>query len=127
MEFETGHCCGVSNETNYYTFEIYFCVSCTLRRCRFGAKAPIQEVHGIVVSSIDPSVKPGDDFYHFANGNWINRAKIPADRAAIDVWTKLGDLSNQRTADLIKEIAASNPPARLKRPQGGGSLQFLYG
>ena len=71
----------------------------------------IQEVHGIVVSSIDPSVKPGDDFYHFANGNWIQHAKIPADRAAIDVWTKLGDLSNQRTADLIKELAASNPPA----------------
>ena len=32
-------------------------------------------------------------------------------RAAIDVWTKLGDLSNQRTADLIKELAALNPPA----------------
>src|SRR5579872_440012 len=71
----------------------------------------IQEVHGIVVSSIDPAVKPGDYFYHFANGSWIQRAKIPADRAAIDVWTKLGDLSNQRTADLIKELAASNPTA----------------
>jgi len=68
----------------------------------------IQEVHGIVVSSIDPAVKPGDDFYHFANGNWINHQTIPADRAAVDVWTKLGDLSNARMADLIKEIANSN-------------------
>ncbi len=68
----------------------------------------IQEVHGIVVSSIDPAVKPGDDFYHFANGNWINHQTIPADRAAVDVWTKLGDLSNERMADLIKEIANSN-------------------
>ena len=72
---------------------------------------PIQEEHGIVASSIDASVKPGDDFYRFANGNWINRAEIPADRAAVDVWTKLGDLSNQRMADLIKEIASSNEPA----------------
>lgn len=70
--------------------------------------APIQEVHGIVVSSIDTSVKPGDDFYHFANGDWIRRAQIPPDRAAIDVWTKLGDMSNQRMADLIKDIAGSN-------------------
>jgi len=72
---------------------------------------PIQEEHGIVASSIDASVRPGDDFYRFANGNWINRAEIPADRAAVDVWTKLGDLSNQRMADLIKEIASSNEPA----------------
>jgi endothelin-converting enzyme/putative endopeptidase len=72
---------------------------------------PIQEEHGIVSSSIDPSVKPGDDFYRFANGNWIKRAEIPEDRAAVDVWTKLGDLSNQRMADLIKEIANSNEPA----------------
>jgi len=71
----------------------------------------IEETHGIVVSSIDSSVKPGDDFYHFANGDWIKRAEIPNDRAAVDVWTKLGDLSNQRMADLIKEIADSNEPS----------------
>jgi putative endopeptidase len=71
----------------------------------------IQEEHGIVTSSIDTSVKPGDDFYHFANGNWIKHTDIPPDRAAMDVWAKLGDLSNQRMADLIKEIASSNAGA----------------
>ena len=73
--------------------------------------ATVEQTHGIVVSSIDPAVKPGDDFYRFGNGNWIKRAQIAPDRAGIDVWTKLGDLSNQRTADLIKELAGSNPPA----------------
>jgi len=68
----------------------------------------IQEQHGIIVANIDSSVRPGDDFYHFANGNWIKRTQIPPDRAVADVWAKLGDLSNQRTADLIKELAASN-------------------
>ena len=72
---------------------------------------PIQEQHGIVLSSIDRSVKPGDDFYRFANGDWIKRTEIPPDRAGVDVWTNLGNLSNQRTVDLIKELAASNPPA----------------
>ncbi len=71
----------------------------------------IQEVHGIVVANIDRSVKPGDDFYRFANGDWIKRADIPPDRAGIDVWTKLTDLSNERTADLIKDLASSNPAA----------------
>ena len=70
-----------------------------------------QAEHGIVLANIDRSVRPGDDFYRFANGAWISRAEIPADRPGIDVWTKLGDLSNKRLADLIDEISKSNPPA----------------
>jgi putative endopeptidase len=73
--------------------------------------APAPETHGVAVANMDRSVKPGDDFYHYANGNWINRTELPADRAAIDVFSKLADLSDKRTADLIAEIAKSNPPA----------------
>src|ERR1700733_7588590 len=67
------------------------------------------EIHGVAVANIDQSVKPGDDFYQYANGAWIKHAQIPPDRTEVDVWTKLGDLSNKRTADLIAEIAKSNP------------------
>lgn len=74
----------------------------------FAQQAPAPETHGIVLANLDRSVKPGDDFYHFANGDWIKRSEIPPDRAGIDVFTKLGDLSNKRTKDLIEEIAKSN-------------------
>ena len=79
--------------------------------CAFGQNASIPEVHGIAVDNIERSVRPGDDFYRFANGNWIKRVEIPPDRAVMNVWTKLDDLSSQRTADLIKDLATSNPPA----------------
>jgi endothelin-converting enzyme/putative endopeptidase len=72
-------------------------------------KAP--EIHGVDIANMDRSVKPGDDFYHYANGDWIKRTELPADRAGIDVFSKLADLSDKRTADLIAEIAKSNPPA----------------
>jgi putative endopeptidase len=70
-----------------------------------------QEVHGIAVEHMDPSVKPGDNFYLYANGNWIKHTVIPPDRAAVNVFSRLSDLSNQRTHDLIENIAKSNPPA----------------
>jgi endothelin-converting enzyme/putative endopeptidase len=70
-----------------------------------------QEAHGIAVANIDRSVKPGDDFYHYANGAWIKRTEIPPDRVGMDVWTKLADVGNKRMADLIAEIAKSNPAA----------------
>lgn len=77
----------------------------------FAQQAPAPETHGIVVANIDRSVEPGNDFYGFANGDWIKRSEIPPDRAGIDVFTKLGDLSNKRTKDLIEEIAKSNAAA----------------
>jgi putative endopeptidase len=77
----------------------------------FARQAPAPETHGIVVANIDRSVEPGNDFYRFANGDWIKRSEIPPDRAGIDVFTKLGDLSNTRTKDLIEEIAKSNAAA----------------
>jgi endothelin-converting enzyme/putative endopeptidase len=75
----------------------------------FAARA--QETHGIVVANMDPSVRPGDDFFLFANGNWIKNTEIPADRSGIGVFSTLADLSNKRTAGLIEEAAKSNSPA----------------
>src|SRR5579864_8160486 len=72
---------------------------------------PAAESHGIAANDMDRSVKAGDDFYEYANGAWIQRTEIPPDRAGVNVFTKLGDLSNKRTADLIEEIAKSNPEA----------------
>ncbi len=70
------------------------------------------ETHGIAVANMDRSVKPGDDFYDYANGDWIKRTKIPPDRAGVAVtWTVLGDVSNKRTADLIAEAAKGHAAA----------------
>jgi putative endopeptidase len=77
----------------------------------YGQDTPAPQAHGIAVANIDRSVKPGDDFYQYANGEWIKRTEIPADRAGVGVFSALSDLSNKRTAGLIEEIAKSNPPA----------------
>jgi putative endopeptidase len=73
--------------------------------------APVQEVHGIAVANMDGSIKPGDNFYLYANGDWIKTTPIPPDRAIVDVFTRLADLSEKRTEDLIEDMAKSNAPA----------------
>ena len=37
---------------------------------------PSPETHNIVVANMDRSVKPGDDFYRYANGAWIKRTGV---------------------------------------------------
>src|ERR1022692_4042293 len=97
----------------------FFAASC-IATCALAASAqnaPARETYGIAVANMDRSVKPGDDFYQYANGEWIKRTEIPPDRAEVDVFSKLADLSNKRTADLIEEIAKSNPRAGSGAPK----------
>jgi hypothetical protein len=51
----------------------------------YSQEASTQETHGIVVANMDRSVKPGDDFYHYANGDWIKRTEIPPDSGYVAV------------------------------------------
>jgi putative endopeptidase len=65
---------------------------------------------------MDRSVKPGDDFYRYANGGWIKRTQLPLDSGyiAIDGWLRddlSNELSRRRSADLIQEAIKANAPA----------------
>jgi endothelin-converting enzyme/putative endopeptidase len=83
---------------------------------------PKPETHGIVAANMDVSVKPGDDFYQYANGAWIKRTEIPPDRGGVGVFTRLADLSDQRTVSLIEEAAKANAPAGTST----GKIGALY-
>src|SRR5580693_479071 len=77
---------------------------------------PAPETYGIVVANMDRSVKPGDDFYHYANGAWIKRTEIPADRGYIDPYggdyeDDSNDLTRKRIGGLIEEAIHANAPA----------------
>src|SRR5262249_13903274 len=50
---------------------------------------------------IDRSVKPGDDFFRFANGHWLQTTEIPADRSTYGSGAVVFELTQTRTADLI--------------------------
>jgi len=86
-------------------------LACGIALVVLRAQEPVQETHGIAVANLDPSVKPGDDFYLYANGDWIQRTEIPADRARIGVFSKLDEMSSKRTAALIEEAAKGKAAA----------------
>ncbi|MES2311201.1 MAG: M13 family metallopeptidase [Pseudomonadota bacterium] len=66
---------------------------------------------GVDLAGMDHSVKPGDDFDGYANGNWRKTAVIPPDRASTGIFLQVFNKAEQRNADLIKAAAAANAPA----------------
>ncbi|MGH9597100.1 MAG: M13 family metallopeptidase, partial [Edaphobacter sp.] len=66
---------------------------------------------GISIPNMDPAVRPGDNFYLYANGGFIARTKLPADRAAIGVFSVLSDRSFKQVASIIEDATKSKAPA----------------
>jgi endothelin-converting enzyme/putative endopeptidase len=77
----------------------------------YAQDAPKQETHGINVANMDRSVKPGDNFHLYCNGDWIKRTEIPPDRSRLSVFATLADVSDKRTSTLIEEAAKSGGAA----------------
>ncbi len=66
---------------------------------------------GINLAAMDRSVRPGDDFYDYANGNWMRTTEIPADRSSVGSFLIAYNKTQEETAQLIHDIVASNPAA----------------
>jgi putative endopeptidase len=75
------------------------------------ASKPQLGAWGVDVQGMDLSVKPGDDFYKFVNGQWDAKTEIPADRSSWGGFAVLRDLSDQRTRAIIEDSAKQNAPA----------------
>lgn len=69
------------------------------------AATPQLGTFGFDKSGMDSSVRPGDNFYAFANGTWAKNTPIPADKSNYGMFGKLDDLSRERTRTLIEESA----------------------
>jgi putative endopeptidase len=66
---------------------------------------------GIVAASMDRSVAPGDDFFAFANGNWVRNTPIPEDRSSIGGFYIADQERERQTRELLKAILDSSPTA----------------
>lgn len=65
------------------------------------AAKPELGTFGFDTAGMDTAVQPGDDFYGYANGIWAKNTAIPADKSNYGMFTALGDLSQQRTREIL--------------------------
>src|SRR3954466_10704597 len=63
--------------------------------------------HDIDTAGMDRSIRPGDDFFAFANGAWFKRAEIPPDRGSAGIWSELSEQAAQHTRELLEGLAPS--------------------
>jgi len=58
---------------------------------------------------MDTSVSPGTDFYLYANGAWLAKTDISADRASAGAKARLTEIAENRSKGIIEDAAAHAP------------------
>jgi putative endopeptidase len=67
-------------------------IAITLLSCdAYGAATPKPSDSGLNLSSIDRNYDPSQDFYDYANGNWLAKTPIPSDHPELDSFIILHD------------------------------------
>jgi len=56
-----------------------------------------------------PELEPGDDFFEYVNGKWIEANPIPAELTTISNFTMLVERNRASLRTLIEDLAASDP------------------
>jgi len=83
------------------------------------AAKPVIGDFGLDLSAGKPSVKPGDDFFSYANGGWYDKFTIPADHASFGPFDGLDELSKERVRTIIEQAEAAHAAAGTPEQQIG--------
>ncbi len=84
----------------------------TLGACKMTGTEAVQGAEiGIDKAAMDTAVKPGDDFYAYANGGWQKTAEIPADRSAIGGFYIADQTTEKQLGELMAGITKSSAAA----------------
>ena len=92
--------------------------------CALGAFAQTNLSSGIDLKNLDTSIKPGNDFYHYAAGGWLKSHPLDAEHAENGAFVDLQELNQKRIQGIILEYA-SKPQQKGSLGQKIGSLYNL--
>jgi putative endopeptidase len=82
---------------------------------------PLFGAWGVDLTGEDPKVKPGDNFFDYANGGWLERTRIPADETSYGAFDMLADLSEARVHGILEAEAARLGAAGSSEGKVGGA------
>lgn len=74
-------------------------------------KASDSDDKHVVITGIDQSKKPGDDFFMYVNGIWYDSAKIPSTQTGVGSYSFLNYPQRIRLRGILDSVSKANNPA----------------
>jgi len=89
------------------------------------SKAPRMGTWGFDLSGRDMAVTPGHSFFRWANGTYLDRLEIPADRSTYGAFNALDELSRDRMRAVAEKAAADRSAAGPSAQVGALYRSFM--
>jgi putative endopeptidase len=86
---------------------------------RFPARKLMPAHKPIDPANMDPSVKPGDDFYRYANGKWLEKNPIPPSESRWGSFSEVAERNSQILVDILDSAAKKTDAPK------GSALQMV--
>ncbi|HEY2401348.1 MAG TPA: M13 family metallopeptidase, partial [Steroidobacteraceae bacterium] len=80
---------------------------------------------GLDLAAGDRSVKPGDDFYRYADGKWLDTTQIPLDRTSWGSFVELADRSEREVREIAEALPANAPQGSTEQKAGDFYRAYL--
>jgi putative endopeptidase len=91
------------------------CVCMTCVSATFCSAADVPLGSGIDRSTFDTSIKPGDDFFQYVNGEWIKRNPIPPEYSRWGAFSKLRDDNLIALREILDDLTEQSAPLSGER------------
>ncbi|WP_207455607.1 M13 family metallopeptidase [Herbiconiux sp. SYSU D00978] len=70
---------------------------------------------GIDLNELDPQVRPQDDLFRHVNGRWIERTRIPDDKARYGSFYQLAEEAEKAVRAIIEEAQGAEPGTEQRK------------
>src|SRR5579863_4951612 len=71
------------------------------------AQSSPSDTHGVQPDWMDKTCKPCQDFYHYANGEWLRKNPIPAAYPSWNSFTELAERNREHLHEILERAAAN--------------------
>jgi len=83
-----------------------------------------EQTKDALVSHIDSTIKPGNDFFLFANGNWFKQNPIPDNESSNGIFQLVQDTINSQVRHICELSASISNPVKGSNKQKIGDFYF---
>ncbi len=91
------------NRLLYLSLALLFAAGCK--------QAADTDTKRVVLTGIDSSRKPGDDFFMWVNRIWYDSARIPASQSGVGAYSFMNFPQRMRLQAILDSVSATNSPA----------------
>jgi putative endopeptidase len=80
---------------------------------------------GLDLTAHDTTVKPGDDFYRYADGHWLDTNQIPADRTSWGSFVALAAAAEDNVRAIVEALPTNSPEGSNEQKAGDFYRTYL--